>query len=105
MNSQPQPKPAHWWSAEMFSPKDFVRHAVLILLVFGIVHLLDLRDYTSVLNGTPGATGMDPTNAALLGILYVLCYLAAILAAPIFFLTAGFLVVWKKFKTSLQSSS
>lgn len=89
-----------WWSAEFFSAKDFLRHGVLILLAFAVIHLLGLREYTSVLNGTTGAVDMNPDNAALLGIIYVLFYLAAILLAPICFITAGLLTLWEKFKTS-----
>ena len=105
MNLQTQPQSSHWWSADFFSAKDFVRHGALLLIVFAIVHLLGLREYTSVLNGTTGAAGMNPTNAALLGVLYVLSYLGAILLAPIFFITAGLLTVWEKFKAARQAST
>ena len=84
MKSQSPLQSSHWWSADFFSAKDFVRHGVLVLIVFAIFHLLGLREHTSVLNGTTGVAGVNPTNAALLGILYVLFYLGAILLAPIF---------------------
>lgn len=93
----------HWWSADFFSAKDFVRHGMLILLVFAVIHLLGLREYTSVLNGTTGAVDMNPENAALLGIIYVLFYLAAILLAPIFFIAGGLLAAWERFQASRQT--
>jgi hypothetical protein len=103
MNPDTHPKPPPWWSAEFFSAKDFVRHGVLFVFAFAAVHLLGLREFTSVLNGTPGMAGMDPTLAALLGVLYVACYLAAILLAPICFLTAGLLSLWQRFKPSRRT--
>ena len=89
-------------SADFFSPKDFVRHAILIVLVFALIHTIGLRDYTSVLNGTTGSVEMDPDNAALLGIVYILFYLAAILLAPILLTAAGFIAVWQKIRTRRQ---
>ena len=100
MSDAARPRKLHWWSADFFSARDFVRHGVLTLLVFVVIHLLGLREYTSVLNGTTGALNMNPDNAALLGIVYVLFYLAAILLAPICFISAGLLTVWEKFKAS-----
>ncbi len=66
-----------------------MRHAVLVLLVFGLAHTAGLREYTSVLNGTTGAVGMDMETATLLGITYVLLYLAAVLVVPILSLRPG----------------
>lgn len=88
--------------ADFFSPKDFVRHALLIVLVFALIHAIGLREYTSILNGTTGSVEMDPDYAALLGIVYVLFYLAAILGAPILLIAAGFIAVWQKIRTRKQ---
>jgi phosphotransferase system glucose/maltose/N-acetylglucosamine-specific IIC component len=88
--------------ADFFSPKDFVRHAILIVLVFAVMHALGLREYTSVLNGTTGSVEMDPTYAALLGIVYILFYLAAILLAPILLIAAGLITAWQRIRTRKQ---
>lgn len=93
-----------WWGADFFTAKDFLRHGVLILVVFAIIHLLGLREYTSVLNGTTGNTSMHPDNAALLGIIYVLFYLAATLLTPICFITAGLMSLWHKLRASRRSA-
>lgn len=77
------------WHAEFFSPKDFVRRAILISLVFLIAHLAGLREFTSVLNGTVGAVGMSWEKSALLGFIYILLYLAFVLAVPILLLAAA----------------
>jgi phosphotransferase system glucose/maltose/N-acetylglucosamine-specific IIC component len=89
-------------SADFFSPKDFVRHAMLIVLVFALIHALGLRDYTSVLNGTTGSVEMDPGDAALLGIVYILFYLAAILLAPILLIAAALIEVWQRIRDQKQ---
>lgn len=88
--------------ADFFSPKDFVRHAVLIVVAFALIHALGLREYTSVLNGTVGSVEMDPDYAALLGIVYILFYLAAILLAPILLIAGGFIAVWHKLRARKQ---
>lgn len=82
-------------AADFLSPKDFVRHAVLVLLVFGVAHLAGLREYTSVLNGTTGAVGVDMETATLLGVGYVLAYLAAILFVPILLIAAALVAAWQ----------
>jgi hypothetical protein len=96
---------ARFWdlcAADFLSPKDFVRHAVLVLLIFGVAHLAGLREFTSVLNGTTGAVGMDMETATLLGASYVLVYLAAILLMPILLIAAAFVAVWQKIRARKQ---
>jgi hypothetical protein len=82
--------------AEWFSPKDFVRHAILISLVFAAVHAFGLREFTSVLNGTTGAPGMSWETAAALGVTYVLAYLAFVLLVPALLLAAIISFGWRK---------
>lgn len=84
------------WHAEFFSPKDFVRRAALICIVFALAQLLGLRDFTSMLNGTTGSVAMSWEKAAFLGIVYVALYLAFILLVPIFLIAAGLLVAWRR---------
>jgi hypothetical protein len=87
-----------WWAADSFSPRDFVRHAGLIFVVFVVAHLCGLREYTSVLNGTTGSIDMNPQTAALLGVLYVLIYLGTILGVPMLLIAAGLMTIWGKRK-------
>jgi len=84
--------------ADFFSPKDFVRHAILIVVVFAVIHATGLREYTSVLNGTTGSVEMNPNYAALLGVVYILFYLAAILLAPILLIAATLLAIWQRIR-------
>ena len=85
-----------WWEADFCSPKDFVRHAVLIVIVFSVAHVCGLREHTSFLNGTGGSAGMDYETSALLGVTYVLLYLACVLLVPTMLLAAALLLVWQR---------
>ena len=94
-----------WCGADFFSPKDFVRHAVLILIVFGLLHVAGLREYTSFLNGTTGSLNMNPQNAALLGLVYLLAYMAAILLVPILLIAAAISATWQNLARRSQAPS
>lgn len=80
----------------MLSPRDFVRHAALICVIFALAHLLGLREFTSVLNGTTGSVAMDWQTAAALGVAYILLYLAFVLLVPTMILAAVFLALWQR---------
>jgi hypothetical protein len=86
----------HLWQAELFSPKDFVRRAFLIGLVFLIAHLSGLREFTSILNGTTGSVGLTWEQSALRGFIYILLYLAFILLVPILLLAAAISAALRK---------
>ena len=87
---------ANLWRAEFFSPRDFVRRALVITVLFVIVHLTGLREFTSFLSGTMGSTKLGWEGSAFLGLTYIFAYLGFILIVPIFLLAAGLLVIWKR---------
>src|SRR5882762_10412767 len=87
---------AKLWRAKFFSSKDFVRRALIICLLFGLAHLLGLREFTSVLNGTTGSLALGWTISTILGLTYVLLYVALVLPVPIFLLAAAILAVWAR---------
>lgn len=87
---------AGFFRAEYFSPKDFVSRAVILSILFLVVHLAGLREHTSFLSGTVGGAGMHWRWSAFLGVIYLGSYFAFVLAVPIFLLAAGMLVGWKK---------
>jgi hypothetical protein len=67
----------------LFAPAGLLHLAALLALGFGALHGLGLRDYTSVLSGTsPGGGGISGGDA-LLCMLYVAGYFAALLGVPI----------------------
>jgi hypothetical protein len=91
--------------AELFSPKDFVCRAIFILVAFTLVHLLGLREFTSILNGTTGSVDMNWGHAAYLGIIYVILYLGAVLVAPILLIAAGITFCWQHLMNHKKSNS
>lgn len=97
MNQTPKQHAPRWWDAEFLSAKDFVRHAVLICLVFAVAHLAGLREFTSVLNGTTGSTELGWETSALLGVGYILLYLAVVLLVPTLILAAILLTLARRF--------
>ena len=94
----PNSRPRRWWEADFCSAKDFVRHAVLIVLAFGVAHLLGLREFTSFLNGTGGPSGMSWESSALLGVIYVFLYLACVLLVPAMLLAAVLLKLFQQWR-------
>lgn len=96
MNRRSRQYPHRWWEADLLSPKDFVRHAALICVIFALAHLLGLREFTSVLNGTAGSVEMDWQTAAVLGVTYILLYLAFILLVATMILAAVILALWQR---------
>ena len=84
------------WRAEFLSPKDFVRRAVVITLLYLAASLAGLREFTTVLNGTMGSVELGWRVSAFLGMAYILLYLAFVLLVPILLLAAGLLTIWQK---------
>ena len=84
------------WRAELFSPKDFLRRAVVVAVIFLAVHLAGLREYTCILNGTVGSVALGRGMSAFLGLAYVFAYLGVVLLVPILLLAAATLAGWKR---------
>ena len=106
MNWRHAQGPRRWWEADLFSPKDFVRHAVLICLLFAGAHLFGLREFTSVLNGTTGSADMDWQTSAALGATYIFLYLAFVLLVPTMLLAAALLKICKgRFQTNCEKAN
>jgi hypothetical protein len=63
-------------------------------LIFGIAHLAGLREYTTMISGTP--IGRDALVSAALCVTYVLAYFGWVVVAPILVLTAAILAGWGK---------
>jgi hypothetical protein len=86
------------WRADFFSPKDFVRRALVIALFYLVVHLAGLREFTSLLNGTVGSVQLGWGLSGFLGLTYIFAYLAFVLLVPVLLLAAALLVAWRRFQ-------
>ncbi len=89
-------KLARLWRAELFSPKDFLRRAVVLATLFLALHVAGLREYTSILNGTVVSAELGRGMSAFLGLAYVFAYLGFVLLVPMLLLAAAMLVCWNK---------
>src|SRR5262245_48526029 len=79
------------WRAEFLSPKDLVRRALIIAVIYFVVSAFGLREFTSILNGTMGSVAMGWHMSAFLGLLYIFSYLAFVLITPTMLIAAGVL--------------
>jgi hypothetical protein len=84
------------WRADLLSPKDLVRRALVIAAIYFVVSAFGLREFTSILNGTMGSVALGWRMSAFLGLLYIASYLAFVLVTPTMLIAAGILLLWKK---------
>jgi hypothetical protein len=82
--------------AAFLSPKDLLQRAAAITVIFVILHLAGLREYTSILNGTVGSVALGWKLSGFLAVVYILFYLALVVLVPILILAAGLLLAWEK---------
>ena len=81
---------------DRLSPRSFLVRALVLGVLFLVVHIAGLRDYTTFLSGTSGSVETGMKSSAFYGTAYILLYLGFVVAAPIFVLTAGILAAtWK----------
>lgn len=78
------------------SPGYLLEWAALLTVLFIIAHIIGLRQFTSVLNGTIGSTSLSWQTASFLGVAYVLVYLGFVIVVPVLVLAAGFLKLWER---------
>jgi hypothetical protein len=90
------PKLAALWRAELFSPRDFLRRAVVLAIIFLAVHIAGLREFTSILNGTVASPELGRGMSAFLGLVYIFAYLGFVLLVPILLLAAAMLAGWRR---------
>ena len=69
-------------------PVGWLKCAALLLLLFGVVHLLGWRDDMAFLTGTASTTG-SRAAMAYRGVAYGLAYTCAVMVSPILILGAG----------------
>ena len=73
-----------------FTPRGLLTRAGVLALLFLVCHLAGLRAHTSILTGT--FTGGSQLSS-LLGVTYVLTYLAFVLGVPVLLIAAGLLAL------------
>lgn len=78
------------------SPRYLLEWAAMLAILFVIVQLAGLREFTSVLNGTIGSTNLSWQTASFFGAVYIFAYLAFVLGVPILLLAAVLLKLWQR---------
>ncbi|HSU53811.1 MAG TPA: hypothetical protein VLT36_07140 [Candidatus Dormibacteraeota bacterium] len=76
------------WRAKFLAPKDLVRRAIVIAVLYLLASLAGLREFTSLLSNTAGSVELGFRMSAFLGIGYVVLHLAFVLLVPILLLSA-----------------
>jgi hypothetical protein len=84
----------HVWKADAFSPTAFVVRAIIITACYCLSELAGLREYTTFLSGTSANVNVSWQNAATLGLIHLLLYVAFILLAPVSLICAGLVFLW-----------
>lgn len=84
------------WRADFLSPKDLLRRALLLAVLYAIVSAFGLREFTSILNGTMGSVSLGWHLSLFFGLLYIVSYLAFVLGTPTLLIAAGILFLWKR---------
>ncbi len=81
------------WRAPLFSPTGLLVRAVLLTVVYLVLHLAGWREYTSILCGTAPTGNLGDRQAQLYGLIYVLCHFAVVVSVPILVIAAGLLAL------------
>ena len=77
-------------------PRALLIRAIVLAGLFAAAHLAGWREYTSVLCGTNPGAGDAPSVAAWLGVVYLVCYGLAVVAAPVLAIGATLSWIWEK---------
>jgi len=83
--------------AEFLSPKDLVRHAGSIGMLYAVAHLAGLREFTAIISGTVASPALGAGPCALLGVGYMALHFGTVVLAPVLLIAAGLLKLWKHF--------
>ena len=89
-------RPAVLRRADFLSPRDLLQRAAAIAVIFLLLHLAGLREFTSVLNGTVGSVALGWRSSGVLAVIYIIFYLGTVVVAPILVLAAAILALWEK---------
>ena len=95
MNQRGLQRLCNLWHADFFSPKDFLRRALVVLILFLVAHLAGWREFSSLLNGTMGSVELGWHLSLFFGLSYIVLYLALVLLVPILILAATLLLLWR----------
>jgi hypothetical protein len=91
-------KPAFLQRAEFLSPKDLLQRACAVSVIYLLLHIAGLREYTSVLNGTVGSVALGWKFSGFLAVVYIASYLAFVVLVPIMVIAAVIIALWRHWR-------
>ena len=86
----------HLFKAGFLSPKYLLLRALALGLIFGVVHIAGLRDYSAFLSGTAASVSAGMKLSSFYGMIYIAAYIGCVVVAPILLLAAALLTLWNK---------
>jgi hypothetical protein len=98
-------RPAFFQRAGFLSPKDLLQRAFAICVIFLLLHVAGLREYTSVLNGTVGSVALGWKLSGFLAVIYIVAYLAFVVLVPMLILAATILAAWQKYSQTRNATA
>jgi len=90
--------------AEFLSARDMLQRAAAISVLFLLLHLAGLREFTGILNGTIGSLTLGWNLSAFLAVIYIVFYLAFVILVPILVLAAVILAVGRRCVQKAENS-
>jgi hypothetical protein len=81
--------------AEFLSAKDMLQRVAAISVVYLVMHLAGLREFTGILNGTIGSLSLGWNLSAFLAVIYIVFYLMFVVLVPVLILAAAILTIWQ----------
>jgi hypothetical protein len=84
------------WTGAFFSAKYFLWRALALGVLFLVVQLAGLREYTTFLSGTTASPDISLRQSAFFGMIYLALYMGTVVLAPILTLAAGLLTLWER---------
>jgi hypothetical protein len=105
MINQARPQPRRFWRAEFLSPTYLLVRAFAMVLLFLVVQLAGLREYTAFLSGTAASPETGMRLCAFYGMVYILFYLGCVVVAPILILAAGLVALWNRVSMRFRTNA
>ena len=81
---------------DLFTPRGLLVRALMLSVLFAVLHLAGLRNQTSVLCATMQLDEGRQLAGALMAAAYIVSYLLAVVLAPVFAIAAGLLALWNR---------
>lgn len=92
-------------TTDTFSPLGLCLRAGIIVVIFVVMEILGLRDYTSVISGTSPVGNPADQTATLIGFAYILAWFSFVLFVPTLIMGAILMKVARKIIDSRSASS